>query len=234
VLLSGNLTLFCDSVRASKVTVSNASVFAFTPSSRLFETTPELSGHVCLTILYGTATTGPQESFSTGTNPYLAIGSFSLPAGDRWRFCLSGRVCSGYFFGEIRGLFTLVPDAGSYSIIAEGGVTGFLGPSASETGFDVSSTVSFFQEAYFIESTPMPSVTPTLELRPHRPPFISRDHRITSGSAEVLFSSHASSCGSHDPLKAAEVITQVDSLLKSVFSEFSLYSVLSRSSRSRS
>jgi hypothetical protein len=72
LVLSGTLTLICDWMRARSVVISNASIF--TPNSRLFETTPGLSGRG-LAIFYGTAATDAQESF--GGIPYLSIGASS-------------------------------------------------------------------------------------------------------------------------------------------------------------
>jgi hypothetical protein len=146
--LLGNATLVCDSLRASSIFVWNASVFFFTQNTQLFQTTPDLSGRVRLTILYGSAASAPQEP-SLVAFPYLSIGNISLPFQDGWRFCTSEGLCSEYASQTIRGLFALVPGAGNHSIIAEGAVSGFLGPSEEEDSFDVESAGSFFSRGYF-------------------------------------------------------------------------------------
>jgi hypothetical protein len=158
LLLSGTLTLVCDLLRVPRILVLNASIF--TPNARLFETTPDLSG--LSTILYGTAVTETQEPSLAGV-PSVSIGNLSLPFGSGWRFCLSGQDCSGYVFGEIRGLLTLVPGAGSYSIVAEGPSRGFLCLPEGSMTFPVSLSASFFPTAYFtfIPATPSPTSGPT-------------------------------------------------------------------------
>jgi hypothetical protein len=146
----GTLTLVCDLLRVPNVLVSNASIF--TPNARLFETSPSVSGH--LMILYGTATEDAQEPSLTGTS-YLSIGNLSLPLEGGWRFLVSGRDWSPYFFG-VRGLFVLVAGEGSYWIVAEGPSRGFLGPTEDSSAFPILSNGSFFPAAYFtfIPATP--------------------------------------------------------------------------------
>jgi hypothetical protein len=101
-----------------------------------------------LTILYTAIATGSQESSLTGF-PFLSIGNISLPAGDEWRLCVSGSVCSESMSRRIGGLFSLVAGPGSYSIVAEGSKRGFLGPSEGEISFEVSASTFFFPHGYF-------------------------------------------------------------------------------------
>jgi hypothetical protein len=58
-------------------------------------------------------------------------------------------------------LYTLLPGAGSYSIVAEGPERGFLGPTRNNNTFDVSSNGSFVEVAYFIKIPPTPPPTAT-------------------------------------------------------------------------
>jgi hypothetical protein len=175
--LSGNLTIFCDSLGASSVLIENASVLIFTPGSRLFSVTPYFSGSASLTVLYGTGT-GERQEMSLSGLPGLYIGNISLPVDYGWNFCVLGLEAEGVCFQDvyprvIRGLFTSVPGEGSYSIVADGPVSGLLVPSADERVFQVSSTGSFFPQAYFIipssrtrsqsaAQTPLPSPTSSL------------------------------------------------------------------------
>jgi hypothetical protein len=154
LVLSGTLTLICDGLRAGTVVISNA--WIFTQNSRLFETTPALSGRG-LVIVYGTAATHALESF--GGIPYLSIGTLSLPSAGGWGFCVSGGVCSPSEFRErdICGLFVLVADEGSYSIFVEGPSRGSLGRTEFDNRFPVSANGSFFPVAYFIQPSPTPS-----------------------------------------------------------------------------
>jgi hypothetical protein len=161
--LSGHLTLRCDSLRASQVFISNASILAFTHGDSLFELTPVLAGTVLLAILYATESTEPQESWLAGFS-FLSIGNLSLPEEDEgWRFCISAGVCSEAEFRDIHGLFTLVPGEGQYTIIADGGVRGFLGPADADAVFRVSGSGSFFSHAYLnvIARTLPLTATPT-------------------------------------------------------------------------
>jgi hypothetical protein len=161
LILSGTLTLFCDSVRAPNVSVSNASVFAVTPNARLFETTPDVSASL-FTIFYGTATGDPREPSLAGV-PSISIGNVSLPEAGDWRVCVSEQDCSPSFDGEIRGLFTSVAGGGLYWIVAEGPSRGFLRPVDHNEPFPVSSNGSFFARAdfIFIPVTPAPTLTRT-------------------------------------------------------------------------
>jgi hypothetical protein len=158
LLLSGILTVVCDSLRAANLLVANASIFIFTPTAGLFESTPTLSGSVALTIFYGTATNVLQEPWLTGI-PFLSIGNFSLPQDGEWHFCVPERRCSPSAVGDVQGLLTSVPGEGSYSIVAEGPSRGFLGPTEDDNVFPVSPNGSFFPAAYFtaIASTPRPT-----------------------------------------------------------------------------
>jgi hypothetical protein len=150
----GNTTLFCDSLRASKISIADASVVLVTHGSSLLEATPDLSGTVFLTILYGTARSGAHEERLTGS-PYLSIGDMTLPGQNAgWRFCISVGVCTPSIVQEIHGLFTLVPGDGLYSIVAEGPERGFLGPSEGATGFQVETGGSAFPQAYLTLITP--------------------------------------------------------------------------------
>jgi hypothetical protein len=144
--------LVCDLLGLPNVLVSNASIF--TPNAGLFGTAPSVSG--LLMILYGSATTAAQEPSLTGTS-YLSIGNLSLPLEGVWRFLVSGRDWSPYFFGGVRGLFVLAADEGSYWIVAERPSRGLLGPSENSSAFPVSSNGSFFPVAYFIGPTPPPT-----------------------------------------------------------------------------
>jgi hypothetical protein len=190
--------MVCDSLRGSKIVVSNASVYIFAPSAGLFAIIPELSGTVFLTILYpNTATTAQEPSFAG--SPSLSIGDITLPASDSWRFCLSGANCSQSVFRAVRSIFTVVPESGRYSIIAEGAERGFLGPSDEDNGFEISSTSSFVTKAGF-ESI-LPTLTPPTTAWPTfldspSSPFTARIDRVwrrrsvLRGSFGFLFWSH--------------------------------------------
>jgi hypothetical protein len=141
-------------MRASQVSVWDAALFFFTPSDRLFDTTPTLFGKVYMTIFYETTRTEVQEPSLTGV-PYLSIGNISLPADGSWRFCVSGANCSQSIARDVRSLFALVPNEESYSILAEGAERGFLGPSQDANTFVVPSIGSFVPTAYF-NSIPPP------------------------------------------------------------------------------
>jgi hypothetical protein len=159
LILSGALTIICDLLRVPNVSVSGASIF--TSNAKVFGTTPTLSGWG-LSIFYATGATTARETSLSGF-PSVAIGNLSLAYEGGWRFCLSGRDCSAYEFRHFEGLFILVPDAGSYSIVAEGPSRGFLGPSEGSNAFPVPNA-SFFPVAYFTfipASTPPPTPTPT-------------------------------------------------------------------------
>jgi hypothetical protein len=145
----------------------NASILFFIEGGRLFTVPPDLSGAVSLTILYGTATVQDQEP-SLAEFPFLSIGNFNLPVSESWGFCISGLACSEPLFRGISGLFTLLPDAGLYQIIAEGAVRGFLGPSREENTFQVLSNGSFFSEAYFNDIPATPSRTLSSAWTPKR------------------------------------------------------------------
>jgi hypothetical protein len=153
VILSGALTLVCDLLRARNIFGQNVTIF--TPNARLFDTTSGLSGR--LMVLYGTVS--EKEPSSEGIWS-LSIGNLSLPSRGGWRFCVEGQDCSSYIEQEIWGLCTLVPGNGSYSIVAEGRERGFLGPTEDNNTFDVLSTGSFFEVAYFIKIPPTPTPTP--------------------------------------------------------------------------
>jgi hypothetical protein len=145
--------------------IRDASVLFFTPRDQLFDQMPVLSGNVRLTILYGTAKTTTHEPMLTGL-PFLSLGSFTLPVNDSsWRFCVSGGIFSQPLFGDIRGLFALVPAEGPYSIIADGAVRGFLllGPSEGENTFQIPGTASGMSvsHAYFNYITPTSTASPT-------------------------------------------------------------------------
>jgi hypothetical protein len=140
--------LFCDSFRPTNVLIQDASVFVFTPADRLLQVTPVLSGTVFLMVLYGTPKAEAQEPNLVGL-PSIAIGNLSLPDDGLWRFCISGAVCSQSMYETTRGLFILVPEEGTYSIVAEGSSRGFLGPSESEYAFMASSSGTFVSSAYF-------------------------------------------------------------------------------------
>jgi hypothetical protein len=113
VLLSGSLTLVCDLLHAPNVSVSNASIVVFTRAPLLFATPPTVSGALALAVFYGTGSEASQEAWVSDV-PYLSIGNMSLPL-EGWRFCVSGRGWSLYFFVAVRGLFILVDGEGSYS-----------------------------------------------------------------------------------------------------------------------
>jgi hypothetical protein len=142
----------------SYISVSNASIF--TPNARLFQTTPDVSGF--LTVFYGTAASEIQEPTLTDI-PYLSIGTFSPSLASGSRFCATGQDCSPYMHtsGTIRGLFMTLPGAGSYSMVAEGPLTGWIAPTQYPDPFNVSSTGSFVSIAYFLPPTPVPTPTPT-------------------------------------------------------------------------
>jgi hypothetical protein len=147
--LSGNLILLCDSFRASRILISNASVLVFTQGDRVFEASPDLFGMDFLMILYGTASFELNEPSVVG-RPSLCIGDMTLPVREcTWRFCVSGVVCSATVVGAIRGLFALLPGGGAYSVQADGAVSGFLGPSEDETTFHVFPEGTFFPHGYF-------------------------------------------------------------------------------------
>jgi hypothetical protein len=165
--LSGNLTLFCDSLRASRISIWNASVLFVTQGDRLFEITPNVSGAALLAILYGNRTAEPHEPLLTDF-PFLSIGNINFPVEDSWRFCFSRGICSDGVFRNIHSLFTFVPDEGLYSILVEGAVRGFLGPAQGEATFRVPRNGSFVPQAYFnfINATSTPRPTPTSTPRP--------------------------------------------------------------------
>jgi hypothetical protein len=137
-------------------TISGQTATIFTPNAGLFNTTSRLSGR--LTVLYGAVSQRSQEPSFEGISP-LSIGNLSLPSRGGWRFCVEGQGCSSYIQQEIRGLYTLVPGEGSYSIVAEGPERGFLGPTEDNNTFEVSSNGSFFNVAYFIQIQPTPAAT---------------------------------------------------------------------------
>jgi hypothetical protein len=114
----------------SRISMSTASVFAFTTRGGVFKKATRLNGNVFLTILYGNPRAEAKE-------PSLAK---EFPVEDDWRFCLPGLLCSQSAFREVRGLLTLVPGAGSSSILAEGPLRGFLGRSERESRFPVSNS----------------------------------------------------------------------------------------------
>jgi hypothetical protein len=162
VHFSGSLTLVCDLLRAATISVSNASIVAFTRAPVLFETAPTLSGAFALAVFYGTAANASQEGW-VGEVPYLSIGNLSLPLEGDWRFRVSeeDQDWSPYSFGSVRGLFIKLAGEGSYSIDAEGPRRGLLGPTEGNNTFEVPSNGHFFRVGYFIGPTPAPTPTPT-------------------------------------------------------------------------
>jgi hypothetical protein len=167
LVLSGNPTLVCISLRASKIWLVDASVFIYTTTVGLFETIPDLTGRVTLTVLYSWTNVGMLEPAFANV-PYLSISDLGLPLQDGWRFCISGAGCSEPVFEYIlvNSLFTLVPEPGSYSIIAENGVRGFIGPSTVENSIPIASTGSVLGTAYFNLISPTPAASPTLSATP--------------------------------------------------------------------
>jgi hypothetical protein len=138
------------------------SIFAFTPNARLFETASSGQVRRLLTIVYGTVAKTTQEPSLAGI-PALSTGNFTLPlAGGStgWRFCVTGQDCSGYIYEDIRGLFASVDRGGTYSIVVDGPLRGFLVPSEDSDTFAVSSDGSFFPVGYFVATTPRPTFTP--------------------------------------------------------------------------
>jgi hypothetical protein len=152
---SGTLTIVCDSL-TGQILVSGASISAFTQSGSLFPTTTQVQGSLDLTIVYGMAASSAQEPSLAGLRS-LSIGNFTLPAEGRWRFAVSGQGYSPYFSGTIRGLFALIPDWGSYTILADGPFQAFLGPSTDTNSFEVSANDSFLPVAYLHSQTPKPT-----------------------------------------------------------------------------
>jgi hypothetical protein len=69
-------------------------------------------------------------------------------------------------YREIRGLFTLVPGQGSYSIVAEGAARGLLSTAEEETVFAVPSTGSFIPKAGFTVLAPTPAPSPINTIPP--------------------------------------------------------------------
>jgi hypothetical protein len=155
--------MVCDLLRVPHISVSNA--WVFTPNARVFQTKPDVSGF--LTVFYGTAATAAQEPSLTAT-PYLSIGNISPPLDSGSRFCVTGQDCSRYMYVSrpIRGLFTLVPGAGSYSIVVEGTLGGLIAPTPGAGPFPVSSNGSFFSVASFVVPTRTPTPTRSLTHSP--------------------------------------------------------------------
>jgi hypothetical protein len=168
----GSVTLVCDLWLAPNVIAKDASVVAFTQAPILFAPGlrtfgPWLLDGSTLAVFYGTEADARQEVYWDDI-PFLSIGKLNPPLEGGWRFRVSGRDWSPYFYGGVRGMYIGVGQNGSYGIDAEGPLRGLLGPTETSTAFAVSSPGSFFPEAYFIGPTPKP--TPTPEQTPTLPP----------------------------------------------------------------